>query len=136
MFFRSKLKTHSESHRKETLGIQAERYAERYLLSQGLKTCERNFHSRYGEIDLIMKQDDILVFIEVRYRKSSTFGNPVETVNWRKQEKFIRTAQYYLQHHSHHNLQTARIDVLGITGNLNLDKESNYHWIQNAFGMS
>ena len=63
------------------LGNRSEKLALKYLKQKGLKLHEKNYHCRYGEIDLIMWHDDYLVFIEVRYRKNNLFGGALESVN-------------------------------------------------------
>ena len=101
-----------------------------FLRRQGLTDFQLNFHSRFGEIDLIARDDDVLVFIEVRYRRSQDHGSAAATVTCRKQQKIYRTAQYFLQKKGLTNKMPCRFDVLGITGN---DSQLDYHWIKNAF---
>lgn len=81
------------------LGAWGEEKAARFLEQQGFRILERNFHSRFGEIDLIAETDDFLVFVEVRLRKTTRFGTPEETVDHRKQQKLRLTAEAYLQKH-------------------------------------
>ena len=83
------------------VGQKAENLALRYLQSKGLSLIEKNFSCRYGEIDLVMLHKKVVVFVEVRYRKNTQFGTGAETVDYRKQQKLLNTAQYYLQHHHH-----------------------------------
>ncbi|MDL2283900.1 YraN family protein [Oxalobacter sp. OttesenSCG-928-P03] len=68
-----------------------------YLQKQGLTLVERNFHCRAGEIDLIMKDRDTLVFVEVRKRSKSHFGDAAASITRAKQLRLIKTAQWYLQ---------------------------------------
>jgi putative endonuclease len=77
------------------LGDRAEQLAHEFLLDQGLRPVARNFRSRGGEIDLIMLDQRCLTFIEVRYRRSSGFMEPVVTVDRHKQRKIIRTAAMF-----------------------------------------
>lgn len=65
------------------------------LKSKNMQILKRNFHCRSGEIDIIAKDGDCLVFCEVKTRKSSDFGTPSEFVDFRKQEKLLKTALYY-----------------------------------------
>jgi len=76
---------------------------------------ERNFTLRLGEIDLILHepQRNVLVFVEVRYRKNRAYGGPLASINSQKQRRLRRTANAYLQMHSR-NIGGARIDVVGI----------------------
>src|SRR5437868_14787430 len=83
----------------QSIGTQAEIIAKDYLLTQGLEFIQHQYRAISGEIDLIMKDKTELVFVEVRYRKSSTFITPLETVTWRKRKRLIRTALIFLQQH-------------------------------------
>lgn len=112
-------------------GAQAERMAEKFLRKQGLRLKERNFSSRFGEIDLIMMDGSACVFVEVRYRNSSAFGSPAETVNETKQNKLRRTAEYFLQMQQLSEKVSCRFDIVSITGQLGPD--AGIQWIQNAF---
>lgn len=112
------------------LGQLAEQLAAEYLEQRGLKQLARNYRCRSGEIDLIMQEDDYLVFVEVRYRKHSGYGGAAASVDQRKQRKLLHTAQHYLQQHRALN-RPCRFDVVAVTpsgdGNLQCD------WIKNAF---
>ena len=111
-------------------GRQFEVLARKFLGRQGLKQFQLNFHSRFGEIDLIARDADILVFIEVRYRKNTDHGDAAATVNFHKQQKIIRTARHYLQKNGLTNKMPCRFDVIGISGSVDaLDIQ----WIKNAF---
>jgi putative endonuclease len=79
-----------------SVGNKAERQAEKYLVNRGYHVVERNFRSKLGEIDLILEKDNTLVFVEVRYRASSSRGTPEETVTRSKIGKIIRTAEVFL----------------------------------------
>jgi len=67
-----------------------------FLESQGITVIKRNFHARCGEIDIIAKDGETIVFVEVKTRLSKEYGAPSEFVDYRKQEKIIQTALYYL----------------------------------------
>lgn len=82
---------------KRESGQAGENSALEYLRAQGLLLVERNFSCRAGEIDLIMKDRDTLVFVEVRKRGKSRFGTALDSIGKSKQAKLARTAQYYLQ---------------------------------------
>lgn len=113
-------------------GQAAERTAHSYLTQRGLQMLTRNYLCAAGEIDLIMRDGDDLVFVEVRYRKSSLFGGSAETVTPAKQRKLIKAALDYLQHHKL-NVHTTpcRFDVVAIlsqpTGRMEVE------WIKDAF---
>lgn len=109
-------------------GQRAEQRALDYLGKYGLTLLAQNFHSRRGEIDLIMEDDSALVFIEVRYRKSTKYGSALESVNMQKQQRIIHTAHYYLQQHPHH-YSTYRFDVVALDPN-------GINWVKDAFQLS
>ncbi len=109
-----------------TLGINAENLAFEYLKRKGLKLVQRNFRCRLGEIDLIMQDDDQLIFVEVRYRASSGFTNAGLTVDIHKQRKLIRTASIFLAGHTGYSDNVIRFDVVAINGN-------DVDWIRDAF---
>jgi len=112
-----------------TVGSRAEKQAEDYLARRGLRQVARNFHRRGGEIDLIMLDHDCLVFVEVRYRKSTRFVTPATSVDARKQRKIIRTAALFLARNTRYANRTMRFDVVAITG----DDQSQVQWVQDAF---
>ncbi|RKZ89130.1 MAG: YraN family protein [Gammaproteobacteria bacterium] len=117
---------------KQNRGKQAEQLALTYLQQQGLSLVTRNFHSRRGEIDLIMMDKETLVFIEVRYRKSSKYGSALESVNHTKQSRIIHTAKIFLQQHSGNHLE-CRFDVVAISPNNNT---SEVIWVKDAFQLN
>jgi|ThiBiocorrection_1091964.scaffolds.fasta_scaffold01204_7 putative endonuclease len=77
-------------------GIDAERFAEAFLRQHGLALLQRNYRCRFGEIDLIMRDDIVMVFVEVRMRKSLFFGGAAASITPNKQQKLILTARHYL----------------------------------------
>lgn len=111
-------------------GQQAEERARRYLRKQGLKLVTQNYRSPYGEIDLIMRERETLVFIEVRYRRHKAFGLPAETVDWRKQRKLRATAEHYLQNNRKSGDRPCRFDVMTISGD---HKNGTIDWYPDAF---
>ena len=82
-------------HHSHVTGQNAENLALTYLQQQNLRLVKRNFHSRFGEIDLIMEDSDSLVFVEVKHRQAG-LNHAIESINYSKQQKLIKTAQYYL----------------------------------------
>ena len=117
-------------------GQYTESLACQYLENKGFKLIEKNFNCRLGEIDLIMKDNDSLVFVEVRYRRSNNFGSGAESVTANKQSKLIKTASLYLQKHDKYNKNPARFDIVSITGIIETNDINNidFDWIENAFG--
>lgn len=115
---------------KKARGDQAENAACEDLQSQGLKLIERNFLCKRGEIDLIMQQANTTVFIEVRYRRNIRYGSGAESVDWRKQEKLLATAEHYLQTHPKAAKGACRFDVVALTTE---DQQHKIDWIVDAF---
>jgi putative endonuclease len=107
------------------IGKVKEDLALKYLKNKGLRLIEANFNCRYGELDLIMSESEVLVFVEVKYRGSKSFGGALNAVSNTKQRKLTRTALYYMQQKELCDHQ-ARFDVLAIDGD-------DIQWIQNAF---
>lgn len=105
--------------------------AEKYLEKQGLTSIQRNYRSVAGEIDLIMlKKPETMVFVEVRYRKHQHWSNAVESVDFHKQQRIIKTAKLYLSRKKWLNRYYIRFDILAIQGN---PEQPKINWIQNAF---
>lgn len=115
------------------LGEQLETVALRYLEANGLSLICRNFQCKLGEIDLVMRETQMLVFVEVRFRRSERYGSAAETVDRHKQRKLVRTAQLYLNLQCFSQRTPCRFDILGITVN-GATQEYRYDWIRNAFG--
>lgn len=108
-------------------GLQAEQWAVRFLQQQGLKPVAQNYRGRYGEIDLIMQDGASLVFIEVRMRSTEHFGGAAASIDTRKQQRIVRTAQQYLAGLA--NTPQCRFDAV-----LMDDAEGrNVQWLKNAF---
>lgn len=80
-------------------GAQAETLAAAYLERQGLKVLARNFHCRHGEIDLVARDADTLVFVEVRLRSNAQFGDAATSITRSKQAKLVAAGAYYLALH-------------------------------------
>jgi putative endonuclease len=112
------------------LGRLAEDEALALLIDEGLQLLTRNYRSPQGEIDLIMQDKDITVFVEVRARKNNHILHPIETIDKRKQNHIIRTSQHYLQQAEKNRSRYYRYDVICLTGSI--DKK-NIEWIKNAF---
>jgi len=111
---------------KTDIGNAAEEAACRYLKKQGLKLVATNYRCRLGEIDLIMDHDHTLVFVEVRFRRQSHFGSPLDSVTRSKQRKVKAAAQCYLLEKKLGENRPLRFDVVGITS-------TDINWVQNAF---
>lgn len=111
-------------------GAQWEKVAESFLSNRGLKLLHRNFSSRFGEIDLIMEDQQTVVFVEVKYRQSNSHGSGADAVNFYKQGRISRTAAWYLAKNPHRAEQVCRFDVLSINSQ---KTEHGINWIKSAF---
>lgn len=109
------------------IGAQAEHWAAQHLRQHGLKPITQNFRGRFGEIDLIMQDGTSLVFIEVRMRRSVDFGGAAASIDTRKQQRIILTAQQYLAGLTY--IPPCRFDVVLMDNAEGL----NVQWIKNAF---
>ncbi len=116
-------------------GSKAERLVARYLSGYGLQTLMLNYHCRQGEIDLIARDGNSLVFVEVRLRQSDTYGTPVETVTLQKQTRIIRCARYFLMKNPQCNDIPCRFDIVGVSPASN-GRGYNYQWLKDAFRYS
>ncbi|MFC0336042.1 putative endonuclease [Kushneria avicenniae] len=110
-------------------GHDIESLTARWLERQGLCTIARNHHIRGGETDLIMRDGDTLVFVEVRYRASTSHGSPLETITPAKQRKLIRAARFYLL--DKRLSCPCRFDAVGVTGEP--PEGLHFEWIKSAF---
>lgn len=108
-----------KSNSRREIGRLGEELAAAYLLRQGYQLVERNYHTRYGELDLICRQGDQLVFVEVRTRTGTSYGTPEESITRRKLRTLRTLVSVYLSQHPgmSHSL---RIDAIAIL----LDREN------------
>jgi putative endonuclease len=113
-----------------TEGQWAENVACDYLCAQGLRPVARNYRCRHGEIDLVMQHQDILVFVEVRYRSYQKYGGSRESIVLRKRRRILATAQYYLQTHPAARDCRCRFDVVLMGGQ---QSAPSLQWIADAF---
>lgn len=100
------------------IGKKYEDVASDYLSCQGYEILERNYRSRSGEIDIIARDGDYIVFVEVKYRGNYSYGDPLEAVDLRKQQKIRHTAFTYLYKEKYAENTPVRFDVIGITDSL------------------
>ena len=109
-----------------------EDYTASLLENRGWQILERNYHSRYGEIDIIARDGQYIVFVEVKTRRSTGLTHPLAAVTKAKQQKLIKTALLYLSEHPEAQSLDCRFDVAGVTTDsagtvLHMD------YIENAF---
>lgn len=119
------------ANRTQSIGSRAEDRAFDFLCRHGLTPVTRNFRSRRGEIDLVMLDEQCLVFVEVRSRNQNSFVDARLTVDARKQRKLASTAMMFLARNPRYAQHVCRFDVVGVDrdvdGRLALD------WIKDAF---
>jgi putative endonuclease len=109
---RLKSKRVSSTYRKH-LGRKGERIARRYLRRRGYKILQTNYETKFGEIDIICRKKRVVIFVEVKTRFSTRFGEPEASVIYRKQRKIANVAEYYIQRNKLYNLN-ARFDIISI----------------------
>lgn len=110
---------------KRSVGSDKEQMAADYLQDKGYEIIERNRYTPFGEIDIIAKKQDTLVFAEIKYRSTLRCGDPLEAVDFRKQKRISKAALYYYSFHGD-NLK-CRFDVIAIYG------DNSITHVENAF---
>jgi putative endonuclease len=108
----------------------AEHSAQKVVQREGYQILAKNVRYPCGEIDLIARNQDALVFVEVRFRSRSDFGTAIESVTKAKQQRLIKAANLWLQKNDPSGRWTCRFDVIGFTG---IGQNSSMQWIKNAF---
>ncbi|MGN0347785.1 MAG: YraN family protein [Lachnospiraceae bacterium] len=119
-------KENKGKYNKRQVGTAYEKMAISYLERQGVTILEHSFRCRTGEIDIVGKQKEYLIFFEVKYRSGNRSGSAEEAVNLRKQKVICRTALFYLCRHKIPFNQPIRFDVIAIN-------ENTIKWYPNAF---
>ncbi len=114
---------------KRETGTKQEQLACNYLRKQGIIILEQNYRVRQGEIDIIGRDHETIVFFEVKYRSSNKMGNPEEAVNSIKQRQIARISLFYIAKNGFSTLQSYRYDVIVILG-------QQIKWYKNAFSYS
>jgi len=119
---------------RQVVGQRSEAAAADYLVRAGLRPLAANARARLGELDLVMLDEerggDVLVFIEVRYRKYSHFGGGAASVDGAKQRRLVRAAQVFLARHPQYHALPCRFDVIAASGDADAPE---LDWIRNAF---
>ena len=117
---------------KQVLGKEGERVAEQFLKRKGYVVVERNYRCHGGELDLIVLDRRVVVFVEVKTRTGHGFGSPFEAVEARKQQRMIRAAQFFLSQ-KRLDQRDARFDVVGVSWE---GREPVVEHIENAFELA
>lgn len=111
-------------------GQQAEMMAKNFLINNGMTLILENYYCRMGEIDLILLDNNCLVFVEVRARINAKFVSPTDSIDFFKQRKIILTAEFFLQNNPAYSEHTCRFDVVGVDFSIT---PPNIEWIKGAF---
>ena len=115
---------------RRTQGAHVEALARDFLLRQGLTPVAANANYRGGELDLVMRDGDTLVFVEVRYRRGGGFGGGAASVDANKRRKLVHAAGLFLAAHREHAKAPCRFDVIDASG----DPETPaFDWLRDAF---
>lgn len=109
-----------------TRGAQFETLAQHFLECQGYRLLKRNFFSFWGEIDLIMRNDHVLIFVEVRYRKLADYGSSLDSIDAKKQRRIEHTAELFLKRQPQYRHLSYRFDAIAID-------EQSLQWYKDAF---
>ena len=118
---------------RRAVGQEGESVAEQYLRHKGYRIVARNLRSSVGELDLVAEDGPVIVFVEVKTRRTGAFGGAIHAVHQRKQEKLIQLAALYLARH-HIKDRLCRFDVVLLQGAGTLPTQVQH--IQNAFEVS
>jgi putative endonuclease len=111
-------------------GRAAEQLARRFLEKRGLRLLASNYRCRYGELDLVMRHQERLVIVEIRYRRDCGFMTPAESIGVAKRQRIARATLHFIQHNPRHQRQPVRFDVVSLSGSL---EDSRIDWMPGAF---
>tara|TARA_R110002020_G_scaffold244438_2_gene458104 strand:- start:940 stop:1311 length:372 start_codon:yes stop_codon:yes gene_type:complete len=118
----------NNAHTARARGTAIEQIAAQWLCQQGLTLVTQNHYVKGGELDLVMRDGDILVFVEVKHRTTARYGHPLETITYQKQQRLVRAAKLYI---ARGGLSSpCRFDILGIIGK---PPDLDFHWVKAAF---
>ena len=98
---------------RQAFGEIGERIAERWLRRQGWRVLQRRFRNGHRDIDLVVERYGTVAFVEVKARRDSAFGGPLEAVNWRKRRELARSAMVWIDRHGRSD-ECYRFDVVGV----------------------
>lgn len=112
------------------VGDALEAATEQWLAQQGLRALARQVRFRLGEIDLVMLDGEVLVFIEVRYRATASHGDGLDSITRAKRNKLVRAAALFLQSHARYANTPCRFDVVAVSG---ASTQPQFEWIRDAF---
>jgi len=120
-----------EPHSTKNKGQTSENFARQYLVNNGLEYITSNYRNRQGEIDIILLEGDVYIFVEVKYRKNNQFGGAISAITYKKIQKIKQCAKYYLQQNDLNEYNTScRFDIIALEGDINQPQTT---WLKNAF---
>lgn len=122
---------HPKGPNRKKLGKVGEILAYRYLKRRGYTILARNYSTPMGEIDIVAEDGDVLVFVEVKMRRSDAYGLPYEAINSKKMQKLTRLAQLYIKRKNLYNREV-RFDIISILAQGRFGRKS-IRLIKNAF---
>ena len=114
------------------VGLNAETLAVKFLRRKGMRLITRNYHCRHGEIDLIVRHGNLIVFVEVRFRSNRHFGTAIESVTAAKRSKIIYCARHFMMRNPRLNGHDIRFDIIGICHDERC-QGFEIDWLENAF---
>ncbi|MDD5953113.1 MAG: YraN family protein [Oscillospiraceae bacterium] len=114
-------------------GKLGEGYTADFLRRKGCTILERNYHSRYGEIDIIAQRGQYILFVEVKTRREGSMVDPLEAVTKEKRRRIIQTSLCYLEAHPEFALLSCRFDVAGLTTSRDGSRIKRLRYVINAF---
>lgn len=112
---------------KREVGAKYEDIAANYLMRHGYKIIERNYHNKFGELDIIATKDGMLIYTEIKFRSGEEYGKPLEAVDIKKQRRISRAAAWHYAKNGALEDMPCRFDVIGICG------DGSIRHIENAF---
>ena len=113
------------------IGNYGETVAGDFLINNGYNILDMNYRNRYGEIDIICRKNNLIIFCEVKSRYTNSFGNPIESVTYYKQKQIIKLSQIYLLYKKYHNYNI-RYDIIEVIFN-NKNASFKLNHIKDAF---
>jgi putative endonuclease len=116
----------------KSIGDHYETRAQHWLQDQGMQLLARNFRGKTGEIDIVAQDGDYLVFLEVRARSNHYYASAAASVDRRKQQRILRTAQLFLQRHPKWASMPCRFDVIAFEPPQSATS-GDIRWIRSAF---
>ena len=113
------------------IGSYGETLARDFLINGGYNILDMNYRNKYGEIDIICRKNNLIIFCEVKSRYTNSFGNPIESVTYYKQKQIIKLSEIYLLYKKYHS-HNVRYDIIEVIFN-NQNASFKINHIKDAF---